>query len=72
MFLIVINDLPNGLQSNPKHFSGDTTLFSVVQDITKSIVSLNHDRPNISEWAVQWNMNFNLDLCKEAQELAFI
>ena len=37
LFLIYINDLPNSLQSNPKLFADDTSLFSTVQDI-----SLNH------------------------------
>ena len=43
LFLIYVNDLPNGLKSNPKLFADDTSLFSTVQDITKSTVSLNND-----------------------------
>ena len=70
-FLIYIKHLPNGLQSNLKLFAGDTSLFSTVQDITPSTVSLNHNLSNISEWAVQWKMNFNPDPCKQAQELLF-
>ena len=69
LFLIYINDLPNGLQSNPKLFADDTSLFFTVQDITTSTVSLNYDLTKISEWAVQWKMNFNPDPCKQAQEL---
>ena len=49
LFLIYINGLPNGLQSNPKLSANDTSLFSTVQDITTNTVSLNHDRPKISE-----------------------
>ena len=71
LFLIYINDLPNGLQSNPKLFADDTSLFSTVQDITTSTVSLNNDLTKISEWAVQWKMNFNPDPSKQAQELQF-
>ena len=71
LFLIYINDLPNGLQSNPKLFADDTSLFSTVQDITTSTVSLNNDLTKISEWAVQWKMNFNPDPSKQAQELLF-
>ena len=71
LFLIYINDLPNGLQSNPKLFADDTSLFSTVQDITTSTVSLNNDLTKISEWAVQWKMNFNSDPSKQAQELLF-
>ena len=71
LFLIYINDLPNGLQSNPKLFADDTSLFSTVQDITTSTVSLNNDLTKISEWAVQWKVNFNPDPSKQAQELLF-
>ena len=35
-FLIFINDLSDNLVSNPKLFADDTSLFSVVQDITLS------------------------------------
>ena len=48
LFLIYINDLPNGLQSNPKLFAGDT-FFSTAQDITTSSVSLNNDLTKISQ-----------------------
>ena len=71
LFLIYINDLPNGLQSNPKLFADDTSLFSTVEDITTSTVNLNNDLTKISEWAVQWKMNFNPDPSKQAQELLF-
>ena len=71
LFLISINVLLNGLQSNPKLFADDTFLFSTVQDITTSTVSLNNDLTKISEWAVQWKVNFNPDPSKQAQELLF-
>ena len=71
LFLIYVNDLPNGLQSNAKLFADDTSLFSTVQDITTSTVNLNNDLTKISEWAVQWKMNFNPDPSKQAQELLF-
>ena len=69
LFLIYINNFPNGLQSNPKLFADDTSLFSTVHDITTSTVSLNNDLTKISDWAVQWKMVFNPDLSKQAQEL---
>ena len=46
-FLIYLNDLSNGLQSDPKLFANDTSLFSNVQDITASTVSLNYDLTKI-------------------------
>ena len=35
LFWIYINDLPNGLQSNPKIFADDTSLFATVKDYHK-------------------------------------
>ena len=69
LFLIYINDLPNGLQSNPKLLADDTSLFSTIQDVTTNTLSLNNDIIIISEWAVQWKMNFNRGPSKQAQEL---
>ena len=63
--------MPNSLHSNPKLFADDTSLFSTIQDITTSIVSLNNDLTKISEWAVQWEMNFNPNPSKQAQGLLF-
>ena len=53
IFFNYMSDLPNGLQSNPKLFADNTSLFSTVQHIKASTVSLNHDLTKISEWAVQ-------------------
>ena len=64
LFLMYINDLHNGLQSNLKHFADDSSLFSTVQHITAITVRLNNDLTKISEWAVQWKMNFNPDPSK--------
>ena len=71
LFLIYINDLPNGWQSNLKLFADNTTLFSFVQNISAGTVTLNHDLTKISEWAVQWKMDFNFVLCKQVQQLLF-
>ena len=71
LFLIYINGLPNGLQSSPKLFADGASLLSIVQGITTSTVTLNHDLSNISEWTVQWKMNFNPNYCKQAQKLLF-
>ena len=70
-FLIYINDLPNGLQSNPKLFADDTSLFSIVNDITLSSAELNQDLAKVSAWANQWKMSFNPDPSKQAKEVIF-
>ena len=71
LFLIYINDLPEGLITNAKLFADDTSLFSVVRDIAASTGELNNDLRNISKWAYQWKMIFNPDLTKQAQEVIF-
>ena len=43
LFLIYINDLSDGLSSNAKLFSDDTSLFSVGHDISVSAIELNSD-----------------------------
>lgn len=40
LFLTYIKDLRNGLQSNPKPYAGNTSLFSTLQDITLGTVNL--------------------------------
>ena len=47
LFLIYINDLPDGLSSNAKLFADDTSLFSVVHDINTSTIELNSDLKKI-------------------------
>ena len=71
LLLIYIKDLPYGLQTNLKLFVDDTSLFSTGQDITTSTVSLNNDLTKVSEWTVQWKMNFNPDPSIQAEELLF-
>ena len=51
LFLIYINDLPDGLSSNCKLFADDMSLFSIVHDLTISSSELYSDLAKISEWA---------------------
>ena len=44
-FLLYINDLTENLDSNPKLFVDDTSLFSIVNN----------------NWAYKWKMSFNPD-----------
>ena len=70
-FLIFINDLPIGLQSNVKIFADDTALFSAMFDNLISSNILNTDLTLISEWAYQWKMSFNPYPLKQAVEVVF-
>ena len=71
LFLIFINDIPNGLISRVKIFADDTSLFSLVIDQLRSSNDLNLDLRKISEWAYQWKMSFNPEPSKQAVEVYF-
>ena len=59
MFLIYINDLPDGITLICKIPADDTSLFSKEQDINKSTNELNGDLEKVSNWTYQWKMQFN-------------
>ena len=65
-FLIYINDLSDGLTSNPKLFSDDTSLFSAIHNINSTANDC-----KISNWAFQWKMRFYADPNKQTQEVIF-
>ena len=71
LFLIYVNDLPNGLKSECKLFADDTSLFSVAHDLNTSASDVNNDLKLISDWAFQWKMSFNPDPSNQAQEIIF-
>ena len=68
LFLVYINDLSNGLNSNPKLF---TSLFSVIHDVNSWQIDLIEDLDKTNNWAYQWKMSFNPDPSKKAQEVIF-
>ena len=63
--------MPDGLSSNCKLFADETSLFSLVHDVTISCSELNSDFAKISEWDFKWKMSFNHDLSRPAQEVIF-
>ena len=71
LFLIYINDLPDGISSICKIFADDTSLFCKVIDINESANNLNSDLEKITKWAHQWKMQFNPDPNKQANEVIF-
>ena len=70
-FLIYINDLPEGLNSEVKLFADDTSLFSIVNCVNTSASTLNSDLIKLQDWAYQWKTSFNPDRTKQAQEIFF-
>ena len=71
-FFIYINDLTEGLATNTKLFTDDTSLFSVVHDTQTSLNDLSKDLEIIITWAFQWKMNFNPDPTKQAYEVILV
>ena len=71
LFLVYINDLPQGLRCNVKLFADDTSLFSTITSPAISLSSLNEDLVKITHWAYQLKMSFNPDITKQAQEIIF-
>ena len=71
LFLIYINDLPDGIKSICKIFADDTSLFSKVKDKNCSTVELNNDLRIISNWAFRRKMSFNPDSNKQAVQIFF-
>ena len=69
LFLIYINYLPDGITSICRIFADDTSLFSKVLDVTKSVVELNADLEKINQWVYQWKMQFNPDPNKQVNEV---
>ena len=70
-FLIFINDIPEGIQSNIKTFADDTSIFSVLKDNERDSAILSEDLNLISNWAFKWKMSFNPDPSKQAKEIVF-
>ena len=71
LFLVYINDLPEGLTSNVKLFANDTSIFLVVRDSSSSLLSLNEDLSKISQWGYKLKMFFNPDVSKQTHEFVF-
>ena len=71
LFLIYINDLPEGLNSEVKLFADNTSLFSIVNCVNTSASTLNSDLLKIQDWEYQWKMSFNPNRTTEAQEIIF-
>ena len=53
LFLIYINDLPDGITSMCKIFADDASLFLKVLDVNESVIELNADLEKINQWAYQ-------------------
>ena len=68
-FLIYINDSSDGLSTNCELFADDTSLFTVIHDVTISSFEPNSDLTKKIEWYFKWKMSFNPDPTNQVQEV---
>ena len=65
-------DLSDSLTINARFFADDVLLFSVVDDMNLSGTKLNNDLNKVNASPNQWNIIFNPDLNKQAQDVIFL
>ena len=63
--------MTENLQSNPKLFAEDTSLFTLINYPNATTKQLCMDLDKIKEWAFQWKMSFNPGPSKQAHETIF-
>ena len=69
LFLLYINDLTGVVSSDIRIFADDTFIFRIVN--SDSSIELIKDLEAITRWAIQWKMEFNPSITKQAVEVLF-
>ena len=59
LFLLFINDIVNGIDSNIRLFADNTCLFIIVNNAPYASACLNFDLDRITRWAARWLVTFN-------------
>ena len=59
LFIIYINDIVAGLNSNIRLFADDTSLSMVIENPITDAQKINDDITTITEWAERWLVTFN-------------
>ena len=59
LFLLFINGIVNGIDSNIRLFADDTSLFIIVENVPYAAACLNFDLAKITRWAATWHVTFN-------------
>ena len=62
MFLIYINDLPDGVSSYMNMFADDAKIMRQVRN-PEDCQKLQQDLDKLNEWSVKWSMEFNANKC---------
>jgi hypothetical protein len=59
LFLVFINDITNGIESDIHLFADDTSLMDIIEDHQLSYAKINRDLNRLSTWAKTWLVTFN-------------
>jgi hypothetical protein len=59
LFLIFINDITDGIESDIHLFADDTSLMEILNNYNESYAKLNRDLDRLSIWADRWLITFN-------------
>ena len=61
LFLIFINDVTEGIESDIHLFADDTSLMDILYNYIESYARLNRDLDRLSSWADRWLITFNAE-----------
>ena len=59
LFLVYINDIVEGIESNIRLFADDTSIYVIIDDPHDAAECLNNDLLKIANWAKTWKVEFN-------------
>jgi len=59
LFIVYINDIVDGINSNIRLFADDTSIYVIVDDPATAAYDINNDLDKISTWANKWQVKFN-------------
>ena len=62
LFLLYINDMPEGIRSRVRHFADDTIVYLTITSDTDADY-LQEDLEKLAEWEGKWKMAFHPDKC---------
>jgi hypothetical protein len=59
LFLVFINDITEGIESDIHLFADDTSLIEIIDNYIESYAKLNRDLVRLSQWSNKWLVTFN-------------
>jgi hypothetical protein len=59
LFLIFVNDITNGIETDIHLFADDTSLMEIIDNYNDSYAKMNRDLDRLNTWADRWLVTFN-------------